>query len=416
MDKGNIDLDPEKSLKKIKRCAEIVKPEEDLLQKFCESQKNNKPLRVKLGFDPTAPDLHLGHVVVLKQVKVFQDLGHLPVIVIGDFTARIGDPTGRNKTRPPLSREDIDANAKTYLSQLSKVIDLSRAEVVFNSSWFDRLNFSDVIDLVSKVTVSQIMQRDDFSNRFKVGIPIHIHELLYPIVQAYDSFAVSSDVEIGGTDQLFNCLVGRDIQKLFGKRPQVVVCSPILRGLDGQKKMGKSLGNYVGLTDNPIDMYGKIMSIPDDLILEYARLVGSFSDHDLRHMEKQLTSGSKNPMEVKKELAFDFVKQFHDKIAAENSAQHFYRQVQSRDPNLIEFTQVKAKDLGLNLTDVSLVEVCAAVSSNRSKGELRRLIQGGGVSINSKKIKDPFFSVKEFSKGNFKLKIGKRSFFEVVNE
>lgn len=400
-------------LEKLKRNLEIVIPSDGLEEKLIWSYQKKKPLRIKLGFDPTAPDLHLGHAVVLKKMREFQDFGHKIVIIIGDFTACIGDPTGRNKTRPSLTKEEVKANATTYLNQLSKILIISKADIRFNSEWFDKLSLRDTIDLMSQITLSQILQREDFSNRFKDNLPIYFHELIYPAIQGYDSFIVDSDVEVGGTDQLFNCLVGRDIQNAYRKQQQIVACVPILKGTDGHQKMSKSLKNYIGLSEEPHNMYGKVMSIPDELIEEYARLISNFSVKKLQEIQEQLSNKTNNPMNIKKELAYDIVKQFHGAKAATESADHFYRQIQSRNEELIEFKPINLKQLKLNFVDLNLLSLCYAILPNKSKGEIRRVIQGGGVTINSEKITDPNLLIKNLTKESFKLKIGKRGFYQV---
>lgn len=406
----------EAELEKLKKNLEIVVPTDGLEEKLKWSEQTKTPLRIKLGFDPTAPDLHLGHAVVLRKMREFQEFGHKIIIIIGDFTACIGDPTGRNKTRPPLTQEEIKANATTYLNQLSKILDLSKTEVHFNSEWFDKLNLRDTIRLISKVTLSQILQREDFSNRYRNNIPIHFHELMYPVIQGYDSLMIESDVEMGGTDQLFNCLVGRDIQSAYQKKQQIVACVPILRGTDGHQKMSKSLKNYIGLTDEPHNMYGKVMSIPDALIEEYARLVSTFSEEKLQALQRALSEESVNPMDVKKELAYDIVKQCHGVESADRSAEHFYRQVQSRDEELIEFKPTSLQQLHLKFSGLALISLCSALLPDKSKGELRRLIQGGGVTINSEKVTDPYSIIEQLTQENFKLKIGKRDFYQIIVE
>jgi len=404
----------EAELEKLQKNLKIVVPVDGLLEKLKWSLKEKTTLRIKLGFDPTAPDLHLGHAVVLKKMQEFQDCGHRIIIIIGDFTACIGDPTGRNKTRPSLTSEEVKANATTYLNQLSKILDLSKTEIHFNSEWFEKLKLKNVIELLSKVTLSQILQREDFNNRYKDNIPIHFHELIYPVIQGYDSFMIESDVEMGGTDQLFNCLVGRDIQSAYKKQQQVVACVPILRGTDGHQKMSKSLNNYIGLADDPNNMYGKIMSIPDELIEEYANLVSNFSVEKVQDLHKSLSDRSVNPMNVKKELAHDIVSQFHGNEAADRSAEHFYRQIQSRDEELIEFKPISLPMLKLKFSELTLISLCSALLPGKSKGELRRLIQGGGVAVNSEKITNPHLTIKDVTQENFKLKIGKRDFYQII--
>ncbi len=401
-------------IEKLEKNFEIIVPSDGLVEKLTWSYQTQTPLRIKLGFDPTAPDLHLGHAVVLKKIRDFQIFGHKIVIIIGDLTARIGDPTGRNKTRPPLTQEEVRINSQTYLDQLSKIIDLSKAEIRFNSEWFNKLNITDIIDIISKLTLSQILQREDFSNRYKNNIPIHFHELIYPIIQGYDSLMVEADVEIGGTDQLFNCLVGRNIQFAYYKKQQIVACMPLLRGTDGHQKMSKSLKNYIGLTEDPENMYGKIMSIPDDLIGEYARLISNFSEEKLQVVHKLLVQGIENPMDAKKELAYDIVEQFYGTELADKSAEYFYRQVQSRDEDLIEFKSISLQQLNLSFSDLTLISLCSALLHDKSKGELRRLIQGGGVTLNSDKVTDPNLAIRTLTGEDFKLKVGKRAFYQII--
>ena len=397
----------------LSRNIEHLSPENSLEGKIRESYATNTPLRIKLGFDPTAPDLHLGHYVVLKKMREFQDLGHTVVIIIGDFTACIGDPTGKNKTRPPLAREEVLEHAKTYLDQLGKIIDLSKAEIHPNSTWFDTLTLRETIRLLAKMTLSQILQREDFHNRYKNNTPIFFHELIYPMVQGYDSLMIDSDIEMGGTDQLFNCLVGRDIQGAYNKKQQIVITVPLLRGTDGEQKMSKSLKNYVGITEDPHNMYGKLMSIPDKVISEYARLVSNFSNEQILHIEKALEEQSQNPMEIKKQLAHNIVEQFHGKEAADESADFFYKQVQSRDDTLIEFQPMSISSLGLDPSQSTLLHLCSSLEREKSKSEVRRLIEGGGVTINGEKATDPFASLHSLSSFPFKIKIGKRAYFEI---
>lgn len=328
---------------------EVIVPVDGLTEKLHWSNRTGIPLRIKLGFDPTAPDLHLGHAVVLKKMSQFQEFGHQIIVIIGDFTACIGDPTGINKTRPCLTTKEIQENAKTYLDQLGKIIDLSKTEVHFNSKWLEKLDLRDTIGLISKITLSQMLQRVDFSNRYKKdNIPIDFHQLIYPIIQGYDSLIVGSDVEMGGIDQLFNCLVGRDIQGIYQKKQQVVACVPLLRGIDGCQKMGKSFNNFISLAEEPHNMYGKIMSISDDLIEEYTQLLSSFSLERLEIFLNTLQEGSSNPMESKKELAHDIVKQFHGIELADKSAEYFYKQVQSRKEELIECKSTGLQQLNLH--------------------------------------------------------------------
>lgn len=398
----------------LKRNFEIIYPVNGIEEKLKHSYQTKTPLRIKLGFDPTAPDLHLGHVVVLKKLREFQQLGHKVIIIIGDFTAAIGDPTGRNKTRPPLSLEEIKKNAETYLNQLSKIIDVSEAEIHFNSEWFDKLNFRNILDLLSKLTISQILTREDFSNRYDNNIPIFFHELIYPIIQGYDSFVINADIEIGGTDQLFNCTIGRHIQANYQKVEQAVACVSILKGTDGSQKMSKSLNNYIALMEEPHNMYGKLMSIPDSLIEEYVRLVSTFSPEKLLDIKQQLSEGTTNPMLIKKELAYDVVKQFHGDEIAKVSEEHFYKQIQSRNQNLIAFQEISLSQLNLKFSDLTLISLCYAIDKDKSsKGAMRRLIEGGGVTINTEKITDPDLVISSLTQESFNLRVGKRAYYEV---
>src|SRR5689334_12669729 len=308
-----------------KGAAEIIR-EEDLRERLTAAAKAGRPLRVKVGFDPTSPDLHLGHTVILRKMKHFQDLGHTVIFVIGDTTAMIGDPSGRNITRPPMTREQIDRNAETYKTQLYKILDPVKTEVRYNSEWLQALRFEDLIRLCSRYTVARILERDDFSKRYKEGAPISIHELLYPLAQAYDSVALSCDVEMGGTDQKFNLLVGREIQKDFGQPPQIVLTTPLLEGLDGVNKMSKSLGNYIGITESPEIMYRKVMQISDELMWRYYELL---TDRSLSDIARLRTAGA--PMQAKMALAHQIVSDFHSTADADNAAHEFNRVVRHHE-------------------------------------------------------------------------------------
>ncbi|MFQ5520607.1 MAG: tyrosine--tRNA ligase, partial [Candidatus Methylomirabilia bacterium] len=301
----------DEQLVRIRRGTSEVIGEAELRQKLERSRQTGTPLRVKLGLDPTAPDLHLGHTVVLQKLRDFQALGHQAIIIMGDFTGMIGDPSGRAETRKPLSREEIEANARTYRSQLGRILDMERTRIDFNSAWLALLRLPDLIRLTSTVTVAQLLQRDDFAGRYSAGRPISLHEFLYPICQAYDSVAIVADVELGGTDQTFNLLVGRDLQRAFGQEPQVAITTPILEGLDGSQKMSKSLGNYVGITDPLEEMYGKLMSIPDSLMLRYFTLVTRLPEEEIETIARELATGVRHPMEAKKQLSRAVVTQYH---------------------------------------------------------------------------------------------------------
>lgn len=398
------------TIQKLKENAAIFLPENGLEEKLNQAEKENRKLIIKLGFDPTAPDLHLGHAVVLKKLKQFQDLGHQIVILVGSFTARIGDPTGKNKSRKPLSPEEVQHNAETYIIQLSKIIDVEKAQIVFNSDWLDTLSFSEVIQIMSNVTVAQLMQRNDFNKRFSENTPIAMHELVYPILQGFDSVKISADIEIGGTDQLFNCTMGRQLQDNFKKSPQIVMCMPLLRGLDGKEKMSKSLNNFIGLTDEPNEMFGKTMSIPDHLILEFLDLTTDFSFTEKETIKKRLDS-DENPMNIKKLIAKNIIRQYHDKIKAQTAEDFFTNQFQNRNFETKSFLPISITDLNAEFEKILLVELCKILKNNITKSANRRLIESGAVQINNVKITNPH-QIIELRK-NTKIKIGKKDFFEL---
>src|SRR5512135_633747 len=324
-----------------KGAVEIIR-EEDLRERLEQSYKNGRPLRVKAGFDPTAPDLHLGHTVLIRKLKHFQDMGHTVIFLIGDGTGLIGDPTGRNTTRPPLSREEINRNAETYKAQIFKILDAHKTEVRFNGEWLLKLGFEDMIRLAAKFTVSQMLEREDFHKRFDEEKPISMHELLYPLAQGYDSVALEADVELGGTDQKFNLLVGREIQRGYGQPSQVVLTTPILEGLDGVQKMSKSLGNAIGLTEPPLEMYGKVMSISDPMMWRYYELLTDILPAEIGNMKEAAAAGRANPMQYKKELARRIVADAHGEAAANKAAEDWARQFQKREaPEEIETVSVE---------------------------------------------------------------------------
>lgn len=392
--------------------AEKLIPESGIREKLALAEKEQRPLRVKLGFDPTSPDLHLGHAVVLRKLKEFQDLGHQIVLVVGGFTARIGDPTGRNKTRPPLSAEDIDANARTYLDQFGKVVDISRVEIRNNSEWLDKLSASEMLKLMSQVTVSQIMQRTDFNDRYKAQVAIGMHELLYPLLQAYDSVHIKADVELGGNDQLFNCMLGRELQSAVGQSPQIVICMPLLVGLDGTEKMSKSKGNYIGLTENPADMFGKIMSIPDKLIPNYLDLATSFDASTIAQYKQALATDSINPMEVKKAIGLDVTARYWSAEAATEAEDLFRQRFQNRAQTEKAFQDVSFETLKLQ-SDASLLDLCHAVMPDVSRSHIRRLFEGKGVQVDGTTATDPLAPLPP-DKESFQIKIGKRGFYRVL--
>ena len=392
-----------------KGAAEVIN-EQELRKKLEKAQKSRKPLTVKVGFDPTAPDLHLGHAVLLRKMKHFQDLGHRVIFLVGDFTGMIGDPSGQTKTRPPLSQEEIGENAKTYKEQVFKILDPEKTVVDFNSRWLGSIKSEDWIRLSAKYTVARMLERDDFSKRLAENRPIFIHELLYPLAQAYDSVFLQADVELGGTDQKFNLLVGRDIQREFGQDPQVLVMTPILEGLEGVEKMSKSLGNYVGINEAPQEIYGKLMSISDDLMWRYSELLTDLSLDQIRELKEMVESGRRHPMEVKGELAFQIVRDFHSEAAAGQARQHFSRVFQRREePEEMKSFQVCVK--AGEAVRLSTVVVNSGLTN--SNAEALRLIKQGGISIDGEKIRDPAYAVSAQEKPEFVLRKGKREFVRV---
>lgn len=395
------------TLERLQKNVEIMLPQQGLALKL----KENRPLTIKLGFDPTAPDLHLGHAVVLKKLKQFQDLGHQVIILVGSFTARIGDPTGKNKSRKPLTAEEVTYNAETYINQLSKVIDVAKAKIVFNSEWLDTLSFSDVIQLLSKVTVAQLMHRHDFNKRFTENTPIAMHELVYPVLQGYDSVQIGADIEMGGTDQLFNCTMGRQLQEAMGMDEQVVMCMPLLKGLDGKEKMSKSLNNIIGMTDEPNDMFGKMMSVPDTLLEEYLDLTTDFSDAEKLLIKQQLIDGV-NPMLVKQMIAENIVGQYHSLAAATAAADFFRTQFQNKQFESKSFLSASWSDLTVSATAIMLVDLCVQLKPALSKSAIRRLIQEGAVQVDGVKVLETDYPVSVGKE--IRVKMGKRDFFELV--
>ncbi|MEJ5286822.1 MAG: Tyrosyl-tRNA synthetase [Candidatus Kapaibacterium sp.] len=391
----------------IKSFAVEVFPEDELVQKIEKSYRTNKPLNIKLGCDPSRPDLHIGHSVVLRKLRQFQDLGHKAILIVGDFTAMIGDPSGRSKTRPALTLEETRINGKTYLEQATKILSTKNLEVRFNSEWLGKMTFSDVIRLASKYTVSQILERDDFSIRFKNGIPISIHEFLYPLAQAMDSVAIEADVELGGTDQKFNLIVGREIQKAYGLEPQCIVLMPILEGTDGKEKMSKSLGNYIAITDSPREMFGKVMSIPDELILKYYKYATFPNADELQKFENELQSGILHPRNAKVETAKRIVSLYHSKEEAEKAHQEFEKIFAKKEiPD-----EVETFALNIDNPECPLVEILVATGLSPSKKEARRMIEQGGVYVDGNRISDINERIDLSTKKL--IKYGKRKFLYV---
>ena len=388
----------------ISRGVEEIIPEQELRDKIANSIKNDKPLIVKLGCDPSRPDLHIGHSVVLRKLRHFQDLGHQAVLVIGDFTAMIGDPTGRNKTRPQLTIEDARDNAKTYLDQAGAVLNMNTLRVVYNSKWLNEMSFSEVIKLSSSTTVARMLERDDFNKRYDSEVPISLHEFLYPLAQAQDSVELVSDVELGGTDQKFNLLMGRNLQKIVGQKPQCILTMPILEGTDGIEKMSKSYGNDIGISDSANDMYGKTLSIPDSIMLSWFTLAADVNKNYLDEVSQKLEDGSINPMGLKRELARKIVTLYHDENKAIEAENHFNKVTVSKGvPDDIDDYQLKEDDL--------LVNIIADSGLLNSKSEARRMIKQSAVKIDGKTVTDIHHKVK--TSDSFILKVGKRKFLKV---
>jgi tyrosyl-tRNA synthetase len=392
-------------LKSLKRGTIDLISEEELEGKLRRAGKEKRPLRVKAGFDPTAPDLHLGHTVLIQKLKHFQEVGHRVVFLIGDFTGMIGDPSGKIETRKPLTREDVDRNARTYREQIFKILDPEKTEVRFNSEWLSPLSIEELVRIAGQMTVARMLERDDFRRRYEENRPISIHEFLYPLFQGYDSVALRADVELGGTDQKFNLLVGRDLQRAWGQEPQVVITTPLLVGLDGGNKMSKSLGNYVGITEEPDTIFGKMMSISDDLMLQYYELLSDISVGELESLKGGVSDGSRHPMEAKLALAREIVARFHGDAAAKESEEGFRRRFSRK-----EFPGDARRVSGGALAGkTDLASVVSTVSlSFRSKAAARRLIEQGGLEINGERASDPLGEI--VPGGEIRLKIGKKEF------
>src|SRR4030095_13302408 len=387
-----------------KNTVEII-PEEELEKKFEKSLKESKPLRIKLGCDPSRPDLHIGHSVVLQKLRDFQDLGHTVILIIGDFTAMIGDPSGKNKTRPPLTLEETRVNGKTYLHQSAKILLDKNLEIRYNSEWLDKMNFSDVIKLTSHYTVAQILERDDFEKRMESKTPISLHELLYPLSQAMDSVAIQSDVELGGTDQKFNLLVGRAIQEAYGQQAQCIVTMELLEGTDGGEKMSKSLNNAICFTDSPKDIFGKTMSIPDSLILKYFTLGTQLSNEELSGIKKQLEDPSTNPRDHKVRLGYELVKKYYDEQSAKYALEEFEKVfVKKEVPDDIAEYKIDTREL-------KLISLMKETGTAGSASEAIRLIKQGAVTIDGEKITDDKFLIN--AEKDFILKVGKRKFVKI---
>jgi tyrosyl-tRNA synthetase len=417
-----------------KGAAEIIR-EEELKAKIERSLKTGQPLRAKLGVDPTAPDIHLGHTVVIRKLKHFQDMGHTAVFLIGDFTALVGDPTGQSETRPPLSREQVDANAKTYLEQVYKILDPKKTEVRYNSEWLDKLSSYDIVRLCAKYRVARMLEREDFRTRLENEQPISMHELLYPLIVAYDSVVLKADVELGATEQKFNLLMGREIQREYGQESQVCMTMPILVGTDGVRKMSKSLGNYVGITEAPGEMFGKLMSISDELMWTYWELVTDRTEAWIAEIRKTVEEGTTHPMDVKMRLAQEIIAQFHGRDAAKAAEQNFQRVFRNREaPEEIPEIRLKrvaggvhavlpgsggdAEEVTLPLTGTSekWSRVLASLEQVPSASEAERVMKQGGFEIDGLPVGDPTCKLNLEKAGSYRVRIGKKKFLRVTVE
>jgi len=392
-----------------------ILPEDEFKDTIKASIKENKPLRVKQGFDPTAPDIHLGHTIGIRKLKQFQDLGHKIVLIVGDYTGMVGDPSGRNSTRPQLVYDQIMKNAETYQKQFFKILDKSKTEVHFNGEWFKKMSFSDVMDLAMKFTVARLLERDDFDKRFKSGIPISIHELFYPLMQAYDSVAIKANVEIGATEQKFNLLAGRTIQEAYGVKKQCILTLPVLVGIDGTQRMSKSLGNYIGIDESPDEIFGKTMSIPDNVIYSYFEMATEVSLEELEKIKKQLSKPDINPMDIKKELGECLVDMYHPTGSGEKAREEFERVFSNKEvpADIPEADNRQLREWELDPEKIYLVGLITKSKMAKSNSEARKLIQAGAVSINGEKIDNDGF---EFCVSDFKeiiLKVGKRRYLKI---
>ncbi len=416
------DQNVKQSIEILRRGAVSVVSEAELEAKLLASAKSGKPLRVKYGADPSAPDIHLGHTVPLSKLRQFQDLGHLVVFIIGDFTAMVGDPSGRSQTRKALSREEVTANARTYQEQVFKILDPAKTEVVYNSSWLAPLNFAGVLDLASRYTVARMLERDDFKKRYQSGLPISVLEFLYPLMQGYDSVAVKADVEIGGTDQTFNLLLAREIQKEYGASPQVILTLPLLEGTDGTQKMSKSLGNYIGVSEDPRDIYGKVMSISDSLMWRYYELLSRLSGSEVARGREECLRGA-NPMEWKKRLAFELSERFSSAEGARAAEEHFSHVHQKKlPPSEIPVVFVSSDRIrnGKEISSRTIVDLLAGAKLARSKSELWSNLAAGAIRLNGEKIlgrrpmslRDENWYAIDLNSKNV-LSLGNRKFLEI---
>ncbi len=391
-----------------------------LEQLLAKAKQEKRQLRVKLGIDPTSSDLHLGHMVCIQVLKQFQAAGHLPVLIIGGYTAQVGDPSGRNEARPPLSREDVTKHAKTYLDQVARVLDLSKAEVHNNADWFEKFSMTDIVKLAAKVTINQMLAKDAFGNRLDEGHPLYMHEIFYPVLQGYDSVQIKADIELGGNDQIFNLMVGRDLQKVYGQEPQIAITMPLLIGLDGQKKMSKTSGNYIGLTDSPAEIFAKIMSISDEMIPHYYELAASASAAKLAEVKAALADAKVNPRDIKAALGKTIVEIYYSASDAESAEQQFTAQFKQ---NIIpdDIPEISLSQLATKLATAGggssegceLAQLMVEAGLSPSRAESKRLVAGGGVKLDGAKIEDPFIMLSN-TDANKVLQIGKRKFVRLV--
>lgn len=401
-------MDIENTLKIMLKGADSHTDKEEIIEKLKQVEKENRPLRIKLGLDPSAPDIHLGHAVVLRKIKQLQDLGHEAIIIIGDFTGMIGDPTGKSKTRKQLTKEQVEQNATTYQEQVFKILDPNKTTVRFNSQWLGEMDFRDVIELSAKCTVARMLERDDFKKRYEGGHPISVHEFFYPLMQAYDSVAIKADLELGGTDQTFNILMGRNIQKDYGQLPQVTLFMPLLEGLDGVDKMSKSLGNYIGVSEDANTMFAKAMKIPDDLIIKYYELCTDIHPDEIDKIKERLKQGE-NPRNIKLELASEITRLYHGKEEAEKAKEHFITAfTNGQAPEDIPELKIENKEDMPN----SLLNALIETGKYSSKGNIKRLFEQGAVKINEEKVTD-FRAVTDLKNESI-LQIGKGNFYKII--
>ncbi|MEK6645862.1 MAG: tyrosine--tRNA ligase [Candidatus Firestonebacteria bacterium] len=390
----------------IKRGVVSITTEELLIGKLKKSKSEKKPLRIKLGVDPTAPDIHLGFTVVLRKLRQFQELGHRIVLIIGDYTAMIGDPSGRSAARPQLTHEQVMENSKKYQQQFFKIVGKENVEIVYNGSWFSKMNFQDIIKLVSKVTIGRLLSHDYFADRYKAGNPISLHELMYPVMQGYDSIMVQADIELGATDQTFNVLIGRDMQKDAGMEPQIGIFMPVLIGMDGKQKMSKSLGNYIGIDEEPQEIFGKLMSIPDEIMIQYYELISDLSLTEINEIKKQLKDGSFHPRDAKKKLAYEITRMYSTSEKAKNAEEEFERVFKDKQ-NPEDMQEIKIASTELKDGKIWIVKLLTLTGMAESKGEAQRLISQGAVTLNGEKITTPSDCVLQ---DGAILKVGKRKF------